>query len=190
MSERERVTVEATGETVGEAKWAALRELESRVPGLDREQRGVPGRLGGRARAARRRLHARAGGRERASRRSRRRRASTWTVLRPQAPQEIVERIAAGIGGRRLDLRSRARRCRDGELLRRRRRALHRQARPDDRRDPVPRERDHARPGRRARGGRRRGGISGAANGDARGARSPNRPACRGDGPPRPSSSR
>jgi spoIIIJ-associated protein len=31
------VSVEATGETVGEAKWAALRELESRVPGLDRE---------------------------------------------------------------------------------------------------------------------------------------------------------
>jgi spoIIIJ-associated protein len=31
------VTVEATGETVGEAKWSALRELESRVPGLDRE---------------------------------------------------------------------------------------------------------------------------------------------------------
>jgi spoIIIJ-associated protein len=32
------ITVEATGETVGEAKWAALRELESRVPGLDRDQ--------------------------------------------------------------------------------------------------------------------------------------------------------
>jgi len=31
------VVVEATGETVGEAKWAALRELEQRVPGLDRE---------------------------------------------------------------------------------------------------------------------------------------------------------
>jgi len=29
-------TVEATGETVGEAKWAALRELELRYPGLDR----------------------------------------------------------------------------------------------------------------------------------------------------------
>jgi spoIIIJ-associated protein len=29
-------TVEATGETVGEAKWAALRELERRHPGLDR----------------------------------------------------------------------------------------------------------------------------------------------------------
>ena len=37
MSESGRVTVEATGETVGEAKWAALRELEQLVPGLDRE---------------------------------------------------------------------------------------------------------------------------------------------------------
>jgi spoIIIJ-associated protein len=31
------IRVEATGETVGEAKWAALRELEQLVPGLDRE---------------------------------------------------------------------------------------------------------------------------------------------------------
>ena len=38
MSARDVVTVEATGETVGEAKWAALRELESLVPGLDRER--------------------------------------------------------------------------------------------------------------------------------------------------------
>jgi len=30
------VVVEATGETVGEAKWAALRELELRHPGVDR----------------------------------------------------------------------------------------------------------------------------------------------------------
>jgi spoIIIJ-associated protein len=30
------LTVEATGETVGEAKWAALRELELRHPGLDK----------------------------------------------------------------------------------------------------------------------------------------------------------
>ena len=30
------LTVEATGETVGEAKWAALRELELRRPGLDK----------------------------------------------------------------------------------------------------------------------------------------------------------
>jgi spoIIIJ-associated protein len=30
------LTVETTGETVGEAKWAALRELEQRYPGLDK----------------------------------------------------------------------------------------------------------------------------------------------------------
>ncbi|HEY7514437.1 MAG TPA: Jag N-terminal domain-containing protein, partial [Vicinamibacteria bacterium] len=30
------VSVEATGETVGEAKWAAMRELERLAPGLDR----------------------------------------------------------------------------------------------------------------------------------------------------------
>jgi len=32
------VHVETSGETVGEAKWTALRELERLVPGLDREQ--------------------------------------------------------------------------------------------------------------------------------------------------------
>jgi spoIIIJ-associated protein len=32
----EQLTVEATGETVGEAKWAALRELEQRFPALDK----------------------------------------------------------------------------------------------------------------------------------------------------------
>jgi len=31
------IIVEATGETVGEAKWSAVRELQRRVPGLDRE---------------------------------------------------------------------------------------------------------------------------------------------------------
>ena len=31
------VSVEATGETVGEAKWSALRELERLAPGIDRE---------------------------------------------------------------------------------------------------------------------------------------------------------
>ncbi len=31
------LSIEATGETVGEAKWAAVRELERLVPGLDRE---------------------------------------------------------------------------------------------------------------------------------------------------------
>jgi spoIIIJ-associated protein len=37
MTENGTVRVEATGETVGEAKWAALRQLEQLVPGLDRE---------------------------------------------------------------------------------------------------------------------------------------------------------
>ena len=32
----EEVSVETEGETVGEAKWAAFRELEQRLPGLDR----------------------------------------------------------------------------------------------------------------------------------------------------------
>jgi spoIIIJ-associated protein len=33
----DETTVEGTGETVGEAKWSALRELERRFPGLDRQ---------------------------------------------------------------------------------------------------------------------------------------------------------
>ncbi len=37
MTEPTGVRVEATGETVGEAKWAALRELEQLVPGVERE---------------------------------------------------------------------------------------------------------------------------------------------------------
>ena len=36
MNEIAGLTAEATGETVGEAKWAALRELERRHPGLDK----------------------------------------------------------------------------------------------------------------------------------------------------------
>ena len=36
MNELVDLTAEATGETVGEAKWAALRELERRHPGLDK----------------------------------------------------------------------------------------------------------------------------------------------------------
>jgi spoIIIJ-associated protein len=36
MNEAADLTAEATGETVGEAKWAALRELERRHPGLDK----------------------------------------------------------------------------------------------------------------------------------------------------------
>jgi spoIIIJ-associated protein len=36
VSEARPLSVESTGETVGEAKWAALRELERQVPGLDK----------------------------------------------------------------------------------------------------------------------------------------------------------
>jgi spoIIIJ-associated protein len=37
VSEDEPIVVEAEGETVGEAKWVGLRELERRFPGLDRD---------------------------------------------------------------------------------------------------------------------------------------------------------
>lgn len=37
MSDAEPLRVEATGETVGEAKWSALRELERLQPGLDKD---------------------------------------------------------------------------------------------------------------------------------------------------------
>ena len=33
----EQISVEATGETVGEAKWSAVRELQRRLPGIDRD---------------------------------------------------------------------------------------------------------------------------------------------------------
>src|SRR4029450_7597916 len=49
----EDLFVEATGETVGEAKWAALRELERQRPGVDRNTGGCGGgREGGRGPAA------------------------------------------------------------------------------------------------------------------------------------------
>ena len=38
MSEDTAIVVEAEGETVGEAKWVGLRELERRCPGLDRDR--------------------------------------------------------------------------------------------------------------------------------------------------------
>src|SRR4029079_6194421 len=38
MSAPETVQVEASGETVGEARWAALHELERRYPALDRSR--------------------------------------------------------------------------------------------------------------------------------------------------------
>ena len=92
MSEVDLVTVEATGETVGEAKWAALRELESLVPGLDREQvqfqvvsEGERGLLGVGFSPAQ--VIASAAGGSAPSREG-----------PTNGPREIVERIAAAIG--------------------------------------------------------------------------------------------
>ena len=102
MSDEAAVTVEATGETVGEAKWAALRELETRVPGLDREHvefqvvsEGERGLLGVGFSPARVVASVAT-------------EASVPTERSPvptdggddeaAAPREIVERIAAGIG--------------------------------------------------------------------------------------------
>lgn len=90
------VTVEATGETVGEAKWAALRELESRVPGLDRESvefqvvsEGERGLLGVGFAPAHVIATAQAAPTDRSP-----------ADVRPDVrdTREIVERIAAGIG--------------------------------------------------------------------------------------------
>src|SRR5206468_3197824 len=95
MSETNVVTVEATGETVGEAKWAALRELESLVPGLDRDSvqfqvvsEGERGLLGVGFTPA----HVIASAEPSLEA------ASTAGDPTTDAAREIVERIAAGIG--------------------------------------------------------------------------------------------
>jgi spoIIIJ-associated protein len=90
------VSVEATGETVGEAKWAALRELESLVPGLDRDSvqfqvvsEGERGLLGVGFTPAHVIASAEAG---------EQREASSGDDPTSDEPREIVERIVAGIG--------------------------------------------------------------------------------------------
>ena len=97
MSAETTVTVEATGETVGEAKWAALRELEHRVPGLDRESvqfqvvsEGERGLLGVGFTPAH--VIATAEAAEVPST------EELGTGDEARAAREIVERIAAGIG--------------------------------------------------------------------------------------------
>jgi spoIIIJ-associated protein len=96
MSESNVITVEATGETVGEAKWAALRELESLVPGLDREQvqfqvvsEGERGLLGVGFTPAHVIASAEPG--DDAA-------ASSEASATSEGAREIVERIVAGIG--------------------------------------------------------------------------------------------
>jgi spoIIIJ-associated protein len=94
MSNGTEVRVEATGETVGEAKWAALRELEQRVSGLDRESvrfevvsEGERGLLGVGYAPARVLAYATPGGVE-----------STDGSEAAQAARDFVSRVAAAIG--------------------------------------------------------------------------------------------
>ena len=176
MSDNGTVRVEATGETVGEAKWAALRQLEQLVPGLDRESvefqvvtEGERGLLGVGYTPA----HVVAIAAAEAGRPARERRGRDGPRVRR----------ARRVGDRRErdDVRRRARRRRHRDVLGAGPRAPDRKARPDDRRDPVPRERDRAHGRGVARGRRRRGRLSRAADGVARGRRPALGTTCRGD---------
>ena len=146
--ERASSRVEATGETVGEAKWKRAARARAPRAGARQGRGSVPGALGGRARPARRRLRAGARARERRPRRRpaggrSRRRADDETTLARHV-RELVTRVTAALGVRcRIEV-PRTRRRVDGDLHRRRPRPPDRQARPDDRRDPVPRERDRS----------------------------------------------
>jgi predicted RNA-binding protein Jag len=82
---QEQTTVEAGGETVGEAKWAATKELEPRFPGITAEAVRFevleePGEDGGHARV----------------------RAEVdleeWRRLAQEVPEEAVERVRAVVG--------------------------------------------------------------------------------------------
>jgi len=92
---QDNVRVEATGETVGEAKWAALRELETLIPELDRESvefqvvsEGERGLLGvGYTPAHVVASASRPGGAARVE-----------TSEESQAARELVQRIASAIG--------------------------------------------------------------------------------------------
>jgi spoIIIJ-associated protein len=96
MSESNVITVEATGETVGEAKWAALRDLEALVPGLERERvqfqvvsEGERGLLGVGFAPARVIASTESGDAPA---------VPTDASASSESSREIVERIAAGIG--------------------------------------------------------------------------------------------
>ena len=142
MTEEHR-QIEATGETVGEAKWSALRELEKLHPDLDKSavefqvvSEGERGLLGvGYAPA---RVIASIG-------------QDAVGKPREEALQRQRHRGAGARSGR-ADLRRdrcslpdrdrRGRRGADRNLHRLEPRPSDRKARADDRRDPVPRERD------------------------------------------------
>ena len=155
----------------GEAKWSALRELEQLVPGLDREQvefevvsegeRGPSRASATRPPASSRRPRAVASTERGHHRRTRAKRESSSSASREAIGADVT--VSA----------DRARRSRHRHLLRRGSRPLHRQARADDRCDPVPGERGRACGGRRARRRRRRRRVPGTPQRVARGGREP-----------------
>ena len=185
--------VEATGETVGEAKWAALRELEKLRPGIDKAavrfqvvSEGERGLLGvGYAPA---RVIATV---EAAAALEEPEPAPADESELAAEVREVIERILDGDRRPRAHRDHRGRRDRHRDRRRPRARARDRQARADDRRDPVPRQRHRlARPRRRAqggRGGRRR--LPRAPRGDAEALASA-APSGRSPRPARSSSSR
>ena len=155
---------EAAGETVGEAKWTALRELERRFPGLDKAKvefvvlsEGERGLLGVGFVPAR--VIARVGGE---------------LPVAPSLPAEPEDEGDAELSGGRHPAqavpRARSRRARDRGLRvdpgerrdprrdvpRPRARPRDRQARADDRRDPAARRGDSLPCGRATAGRRRR----------------------------------
>ena len=107
MSDEDCAQVEATGETVGEAKWAALRELERLSPGSTRRasrfqvvSEGERGLLGVGYEPAR--VIAVVAEDGAVARRRRRRRESPSS---PRRSREVLERIAAALGVRcRIDV--------------------------------------------------------------------------------------
>ena len=130
-----------TGETVGEAKWAALRELERRFP-VSTRRRCASRSSRGRARAPRRRLRAGEGDREAPSRAAGacarpRARAGHAAASCASCVEQVCSALGVRAGSRSPRTRRRSRDPRGRELGH-----ADRQARPDDRRDPVPRERD------------------------------------------------
>ena len=160
----EGISVEMTGETVGEAKWAAVRELERMHPGLDKAAvrfqvvtEGERGLLGVGYEPAR--VVASLARKRRRPAGSWNRPAATAKATTPARLREVVERIAQR-NRRAVHRRDRGERGRDPRRLRRPRpRDADRPSRPDDRRDPVPRQRDSLpRPVRGAQAGDRRCG--------------------------------
>ncbi len=140
----DEVTVEATGETVGEAKWNALRELERLAPGIDKAAvrfqvvaEGERGLLGVGATPARVLASA-------AAIETMRTTAAAPIDESPDAARVrlLLEHVTAALGIRcRVDVaESEGALARD--LLRWRSGSPHREARPDDRRGADDRERD------------------------------------------------